>query len=79
MNIISLLNMLVAISQQNHGKVTIESLKDAIDQSNMPNENKEFFKSYIDLGYDFFEEHNHDKAKGECLNLMRLIDKCQKQ
>ena len=78
MNIISLFNILVAISQQNHGKVTIESLKDAIDQSNMPSENKDVFKSYIDLGYDFFEERNHDKAKSECLNLMRLIDRCQK-
>ena len=79
MNIVSLFNMLVAISQQNHGKVTIESLKDAIDHSNMSSENKDVFKSYIDLGYDFFEERNHDKAKSECLNLMRLIDKCQKQ
>lgn len=70
--------MLVAISQQNHGKVTIESIKDAIDQSDMLSENKDVFKSYIDLGYDFFEERNHDKAKGECLNLMRLIDRCQK-
>ena len=78
MNIVSLFNMLVAISQQNHDKVTIESLKDAIAQSNMPSENKEVFKSYIDLGYDFFEERNHDKAKSECLNLMRLIDRCQK-
>lgn len=70
--------MLVAISQQNHGKVTIESLKDAIDQSDMPSENKDVFKSYIDLGYDFFEERNPDKAKSECLNLMHLIDRCQK-
>lgn len=64
--------MLVAISQQNHGNNRV------LKQSDMPSENKDVFKSYIDLGYDFFEERNPDRAKSECLNLMRLIERCQK-
>lgn len=78
MDLFKLFNMIVAVAQQNHGKVTIEILKNAIDKSNMLSEDKDFFKSYIDLGFDFFEERNFDKAKAECLNLVSLIYKCQK-
>ncbi len=66
MNITSLFKILVAISQQNHGKV---------NQSNMPTEYKDVFNAYIDLGYGFFEERNYNRAKAECLNLLSLIDK----
>ncbi len=79
MDLFKLFNMIVAVAQQNHGKVSIEALKDAIDKSNMPSEDKDFYKSYIDLGYDYFEERNYDKATSECLYLIHLIDKCQKQ
>lgn len=41
----------------------------------MPEECKEFFKSFVDLGCALFEEKDYRKAEAECLKLIDLINK----
>lgn len=68
----------MAAQQRNQCKISVEMIKDAIDQNNLPREYNDVLKSIVDLGYAFCEERNYDKAKMECVKLSVLIDKYQR-
>lgn len=75
MDILSLLNMIIVAQQQNPHKISVEMIKDAIDQNYFPKEYSDVLKSIVDLVYAFCQERNYDKAIIECGKLSLLIDK----
>ena len=70
-----LINILLAILHNKDHKLAIETLKKSIDNNGMSKEYNDVLKSYLDLGYDLFEEHNYEKATLECMNLYHLVQK----
>lgn len=79
MDIKMVLNALDAVMRQSNRKLTAEAVKDAYSKGDMPEECKEFFKSFVDLGCALFEEKDSRKAKAECLKLLGLINKYDRQ
>ena len=73
------LNALDAVMRKSNRKLTAEAVKDAYSKEDMREECKEFFKSFVDLGCALFEEKDCRKAKAECLKLLGLINKYDRQ
>ncbi len=69
------INLIIAALQHNDRKIALETIKEAIDNNGMSKDYNDIIKSYIELGFEFFEEQDANKAKIECLNLYSLIDK----
>lgn len=70
------INILLSILQKKDHKLAIETLKGSLDNNGMSEEYNDVLKSYLDLGYALFEEHNYEKATLQCMNLYHLVQKC---
>lgn len=69
------INLMIAALQHNDRKIALETIKEAIDNNGMSKDYNDIINSYIELGFEFFEEQDTNKAKMECMNLYRLMDK----